>query len=148
MKDLVFASMTSVKAPSTGMPKQRSTSGLTIGEFDRVPHTSVTSIWSDGTYGPLLIVVPPGHRAAKYCVETQKRSRKHSAAVHLCDAPLASVEHASNQVNVDLYIYMFYIPLRLCLGWLPMMTYVSIQMCICIYANVWQRVWMSSQEDV
>ena len=26
----------------------------------RIPHTTCTSIWADGTYGPLLMVLPPG----------------------------------------------------------------------------------------
>ena len=66
-----LASMTSVEAPSTSISRQTSKYGFALDEVSnpnvedaRVPHTSVTSIWADGTYGPLLMVLPPGHWAA------------------------------------------------------------------------------------
>ena len=73
--------MTSVEAPSTSIPRQTSKYGFAFDEVSnpnvedaRVPHTSVTSIWADGTYGPLLMVLPLGHWAAENCDETCNRS--------------------------------------------------------------------------
>ena len=49
-------------------------------EDARVAHTAVTSLWADGTRGPLLMVLPPGHYirklmpcAAKFCGGTSPR---------------------------------------------------------------------------